>query len=368
MDFTTDTQPVGTSPNTTVTPTAAQSITPTAAQSVTPTPSVTVTAPAPAAPATQTAQTAQKPAQPQPAQQAQAAQPVQAQAPQVTMEFYEEPAEEAEEEETPPRLILNTQQILNDWKFEKGKVLIFFMHLINGFSILAAIVLYVLGFVFLAAVHTAIGFLDQIRAIPNVETFAYVFLLAATGCAIWSPFTKRLSPFFKGFSIAKWLKKNNIDPYEVMKIFLQSRLENELTKYESAHGGISAEQADLAQGCFLLLDEKHKSSFRGEMICSIIFWVLFSAIKALFIIGLGKGIADICLQIQAMTQEGANFDFMSLPPLLFNTYFVIGTLAWIVVGILFSIIRAAVRYTRNKEQQKWVEGFMPSELPTEEYY
>lgn len=286
----------------------------------------------------------------------------------MTMEFYEEPAEEAEEEEAPPRLILNTQQILNDWKFEKGKVLIFFMHLINGFSILAAIVLYVLGFMFLAAVHTAIGFLDQIRAIPNVEKFAYVFLLAATGCAIWSPFTKRLSPFFKGFSIAKWLKKNNIDPYEVMKIFLQSRLENELTKYESAHGGISAEQADLAQGCFLLLDEKHKSSFRGEMICSIIFWVLFSAIKALFIIGLGKGIADICLQIQAMTQEGANFDFMSLPPLLFNTYFVIGTLAWIVVGILFSIIRAAVRYTRNKEQQKWVEGFMPSELPTEEYY
>ncbi len=360
--------------------------TPVAATPVTPAQPVQPTTPvAPAQPATPiaSAQPAQPatpiaPAQPTqpatpvaPAQPAQPA-PVAAQAPTatpapVTVTESAPQEESAEgEEEAPPKIILNTQRILDDWKDEKGKVLVFFMNLINVFAILGSIGLFFTGFLFLIGISTAIGFLERIRAIPNIETISIVLLIAATCVAIWCDFVHKLTPYFKAFSIAKWLKDNSIDPKEVMKIYLQTKRENELTKYQHGKGGIRVEQSDLSQAAFILLNDEHKSIYKKELVWTLLFWVFLSAIKVLFVYCLNEIVSGVCLQIASMTK--GKFDFLSLLTLLRDPLFLGSIGGWIVLGITQAIVRASIAHVRNKNQQKWVKAFMKDDMPSKEYY
>ncbi len=363
MESTTENTPVAATPVTPAQPT----------QPATPVAPAQPTQPAmPAAPA-QPAQpaTPATPAQPaQPTQPAPVATQVPATAPApvaVTESApQEEYAEGESEEEAPPKIILNTQRILDDWKDEKGKVLVFFMTLIKVFAILGSIGLFCTGFLFLIGISTAIGFLDRIRAIPNIETISIVLLISATCVAIWCDFVHKLTPYFKAFSIAKWLKENSIDPKEVMKIYLQTKRENELTKYQHGKGGIRVEQSDLSQAAFILLNDEHKSIYKKELVWTLLFWVFLSAIKVLFVYCLSEIVSGVCLQIASMTK--GKFDFLSLLTLLRDPLFLGSIGGWIVLGITQAIVRASIAHVRNKNQQKWVKAFMKDDMPSKEYY
>ena len=278
-------------------------------------------------------------------------------------------AEEEEEKPAPaPKIIYNTQRILDDWKYEKGKVLIFFMYLIKIFCILSAIGLFTTGFLFLIASKIAIGFWEPISEIPGIAELAPILLMSATFVAIWCSFVHTLTPYFKAFSIAKWLEKNKVDGREVMKIYLQCRNEKKLTKYAKGKGGINAEQADLAQAAFLILDEKHKSIYKQELLWTILFWVFICAAKFLFVYGLNGIVGSISLQIAGIVNKTAEFTFMGVITILLNPFFLGAIGGWIFFGITNAIVRASIAHARNKEQQKWVKDAMKADLPSKEYY
>ena len=290
--------------------------------------------------------------------------------PEVMEDFLIEANEEAEEkEEAPaPKLILNTQRILADWKHEKGKVLIFFMYLIKIFGILCSIGLFTTGFIFLIASKVAIGFWEPIREIPGITEIAPILLISATFVAIWCTFVHILTPYFKAFSIAKWLKNNKVDSAEVMKIYLQFRNEKKLTKYNKGKGGIKVEQSDLAQAAFLVLDEKHKSIYKQELLWTILFWVFISAAKILFVFGLSEILGALSLQVASIVNKEAAFTFMGLLETILTPVFLGSLGGWIFFSITNAIVRASIACARNKEQQKWVKAYMKDDLPSKEYY
>ena len=337
----------------------------------------------PAAPAPQAAPaqapitpTAQAPvAAPAPTTQPQQQNPVAAQAAPVEISLdalinppEEEKSEDKEEEKKPEKLILNTQRILDDWKFEKGKVLIFLMKFMQVMVVLASISLFIMGFVGVLGFNVAISFLEPVAFLTRNAYTAQIMLMVATFLTIWVSFANNLTPYFKAFSIAKWLKNNKVEPKEVMKIFLQTRREKELTKYNLGRGGINMEQADLANAAFILLSDDHKKSFKAEMISALIFWFVISVLKILFVFALSGALGGICTNVYEIIQKTAEFNFMKLfgyvlDPLL------LGCLGgWIIVGIASAITLACISASRNKNQVKWVKVFMKDDMPSEEYY
>ena len=357
------------------------------------TPSVTPAQPA--APAPAPAQVAQQPAvqqaatpvqtvqqqsapQPAPAQPQQTEQPKVAPAPQVQTpaqpqaplaeELLVEPTEGESEEEAPKKLILNTQRILDDWRFEKGKVLIFLMKLLKVFVVLFSISLFISGFTILIGANAAISFYEPLKNIPNIENFAPIMLVVATFLTIWVSFANYLTPYFKAFSIAKWLKNNDVSPKEVMKIYLQTRREKELTKYISGRGRINPEKSDLSQAAFILLNENHASIYKKEFVCDLVFWIVISLVKLAFVYFLSGIIGDVALQIKPIIEKTASFDFLSFIPLVANPIFlgIIG--GWIIIGIARAITLACIASARRKGQVKWIKAFMKEDMPSEEYY
>lgn len=348
---------------------------------VTPTP----VAPAPTpvaqptpAPAVQPAQpVAQTPAQPAPAVQttqpapapAPAVQPAQTAAPQVML-TPDVPQEESEEEEEkkPEKLILNIQRILDDWKYEKGKVLIFLMKFLKVMVVLASISLFFMGFVGVLGFNVAISFLEPVAFLTRNASTSKIMLIGATFLTIWVSFADQFTPYFKAFSIAKWLTNNKVDPKEIMKIFLQTRREKELTKYKHGRGGITMEKTDLANAAFILLSDDHKKSFKSEMVSALIFWLVISVCKIFFVFLLSGALGGICTHVYEIVKKTAEFDFMKLFGYILNPLFlgVIG--GWIVVGIASAITLACISWSRNKNQVKWVKAFMKEDLPSEEYY
>lgn len=312
---------------------------------------------------------AQQPAPaPQPAPVQAAQQPVQQPAPQPEPE--ETPAEEEqpEKKKKQKKLILNTQRILDDWKFERGKVMIFFMKLIKFLATLFCVLLYIGGFIFLIGANVAIGFWQPIAEIPNINTIAPIMLLIATFLVIWIPFTSKLTPYFKAFSISKWLDKNNINAQEVAKIFLQSRREKALTKYNKKRGSIGAEKADLSQATFSLLNEEHKSLYKSEFICALLFWLFISLVKLAFVYFLCGVVANISQQVKLIVEKTASFDFMTLVNFALNPVF-LGLLGGLIVlSITAAITVACVAHKRNKNLYEWVKVEMKEFMPTEEYY
>ncbi|MBQ7912835.1 MAG: hypothetical protein IJ308_03705 [Clostridia bacterium] len=284
--------------------------------------------------------------------------------------FLEQPAEntENEEEKKPAKLILNTQRILDDWKFERGKVLIFLMKFMQVMVVLGSISLFIMGFIGVIGFNIAISFLEPVAFLTRNAGTSQIMLIIATFLTIWVSFANKLTPYFKAFSIAKWLKNNKVDPKEVMKIFLQSRREKELTKYSSGRGGISAEKADLAHAAFILLNEDHKKSLKSEMICSLIFWFLISALKILFVFTLSGVVGGVCTHINEIIQKTASFDFMKLVGYALDPLFLASVGGWIVVGIASAITIACIAASRNKTQIKWIKAFMKEDMPSEEYY
>ena len=339
-------------------------------------PTVVPAAPAPqVAPAQAQAPVAQPQAAPAPTTQPQPQKPAAAQPATVEVSLdtlmdtpEEEKSEEKEEEKKPEKLILNTQRILDDWKFEKGKVLIFLMKFMQVMVVLASISLFSMGFIGVLGFNVAISFLEPVAFLTRNAYTAQIMLMIATFLTIWVSFANDLTPYFKAFSIAKWLKNNKVDPKEVMKIFLQSRREKELTKYKSGRGGINMEKADLANAAFILLSDDHKKSFKAEMICALIFWFVISVLKILFVFALSGALGGICTNVYEIIKKTAEFDFMklvgyALDPLL------LGSLGgWIVVGIASAITLACISASRNKNQVKWVKVFMKDDMPSEEYY
>ena len=341
-------------------------------------PTVVPAAPAPQAapaqaPITPTAQTPV--AAPAPTTQPQPQNPVAAQAAPVEISLdalmntpEEEKSEDKEEEKKPEKLILNTQRILDDWKFEKGKVLIFLMKFMQVMVVLASISLFTMGFVGVLGFNVAISFLEPVAFLTRNAYTAQIMLMIATFLTIWVSFANNLTPYFKAFSIAKWLKNNKVEPKEIMKIFLQTRREKELTKYNLGRGGINMEQADLANAAFILLSDDHKKSFKAEMISALIFWFVISVLKILFVFALSGALGGICTNVYEIIQKTAEFNFMKLfgyvlDPLL------LGCLGgWIVVGIASAITLACISASRNKNQVKWVKVFMKDDMPSEEYY
>ena len=341
-------------------------------------PTVVPAAPAPQAapaqaPITPTAQTPV--AAPAPTTQPQPQNPVAAQAAPVEISLdalmntpEEEKSEDKEEEKKPEKLILNTQRILDDWKFEKGKVLIFLMKFMQVMVVLASISLFTMGFVGVLGFNVAISFLEPVAFLTRNAYTAQIMLMIATFLTIWVSFANNLTPYFKAFSIAKWLKNNKVEPKEIMKIFLQTRREKELTKYNLGRGGINMEQADLANAAFILLSDDHKKSFKAEMISALIFWLVISVLKILFVFALSGALGGICTNVYEIIQKTAEFNFMKLfgyvlDPLL------LGCLGgWIVVGIASAITLACISASRNKNQVKWVKVFMKDDMPSEEYY
>lgn len=280
----------------------------------------------------------------------------------------EEKSEDKEEEKKPEKLILNTQRILDDWKFEKGKVLIFLMKFMQVMVVLASISLFTMGFVGVLGFNVAISFLEPVAFLTRNAYTAQIMLMIATFLTIWVSFANNLTPYFKAFSIAKWLKNNKVEPKEIMKIFLQTRREKELTKYNLGRGGINMEQADLANAAFILLSDDHKKSFKAEMISALIFWFVISVLKILFVFALSGALGGICTNVYEIIQKTAEFNFMKLfgyvlDPLL------LGCLGgWIIVGIASAITLACISASRNKNQVKWVKVFMKDDMPSEEYY
>lgn len=337
-----------------------------------PAPTMPMAQPMPApAPAVQPAQPAPAPAV-QPAQTAPApapvVQPTQTVAPQVML-TPDVPQEESEEEEKKPeKLILNIQRILDDWKYEKGKVLIFLMKFLKVMVVLASISLFFMGFVGVLGFNVAISFLEPVAFLTRNASTSKIMLIGATFLTIWVSFADQLTPYFKAFSIAKWLTNNKVDPKEIMKIFLQTRREKELTKYNYGRGGITMEKADLANAAFILLSDDHKKSFKSEMVCSLIFWLVISVCKIFFVFLLSGVLGGICTHVYEIVQKTAEFDFMTLFGYILNPLFlgVIG--GWIVVGIASAITFACISSSRNKNQVKWVKVFMKEDLPSEEYY
>ena len=153
-----------------------------------------------------------------------------------------------------------------------------------------------------------------------------------------------------------------------MKIFLQTRREKELTKYNYGRGGITMEKTDLANAACILLSDDHKKSFKSEMVCSLIFWLVFSVCKIFFVFLLSGALGGICTHVYEIVKKTAEFDFMTLFGYILNPLFlgVIG--GWIVVGIASAITLACISSSRNKNQVKWVKTFMKEDLPSEEYY
>ena len=342
-----------------------------------PAPTMPMAQPMPApAPAVQPAQTAPAPAmpaqttQPAPAP-APVVQPAQTAAPQVTLDTLipDVPEENNEEEEKKPeKLILNIQRILDDWKYEKGKVLIFLMKFLKVMVVLASISLFFMGFVGVLGFNVAISFLEPVAFLTRNASTSKIMLICATFLTIWVSFADQLTPYFKAFSIAKWLTNNKVDPKEIMKIFLQTRREKELTKYNYGRGGITMEKTDLANAAFILLSDDHKKSFKSEMVCSLIFWLVFSVCKIFFVFLLSGALGGICTHVYEIVKKTAEFDFMTLFGYILNPLFlgVIG--GWIVVGIASAITLACISSSRNKNQVKWVKTFMKEDLPSEEYY
>ena len=356
---------------------------PQAAAPIQPTQPITATAqtaaPAPAPVATQPVSA---PAQPQvnapvQAQAQPMAVPVQQQTPTIAAnttpapqqeEYTEENGEQKEEEKKPAKLILNIQRILDDWKFERGKVLIFLMKLMKVLVILGSISLFVMGFIGVIGMNIAISFLEPVAFLTRNAFTSQIMLMIATFLTVWVSFANKLTPYFKAFSIAKWLKNNEINPKEVMKIYLQTRREKELTKYNNGRGGISAETADLSQAAFILLNEDNKKSYKTEMVWSLLFWLFISAVKVAFVYFLSIVLSNICQQINEIIQKTAEFDFMKLVNFALNPIFlgVIG--GWILLGIAGAIVLASIAHARNKNQQKWIKAYMKEDMPSEEYY
>ena len=283
-------------------------------------------------------------------------------------EVQEEETEQKEEEKKPAKLILNTQRILDDWKFEKGKVLIFLMKLMKVFVVLGAITLFIMGFIGLIGMNIAISFLKPIDFLTRNAATSQIMLIAATFLTIWVSFANKLTPYFKAFSIAKWLKKNEVDPKEVMKIFLQSRREKELTKYKKGRGEINAEKADLSQAALILLSEDNKKSYKVEMVWALLFWIFISALKIAFVYLLSGVIGNICLQISEIIEKTASFDFMKLVNFALDPIFLGCIGGWILMGIIKAIVIVCIAASRNRKQQKWVKTYMKEDMPSEEYY
>ena len=288
--------------------------------------------------------------------------------PEVMEDFLIEANEEEEEEAPAPKLILNTQRILDDWKYEKGKVLIFFMYLIKILCVLFSIGLFSTGFLFLIAYNVGTGFLEQISEIPGIAEIAPILLISAICVAIWYAFVHKLTPYFKAFSIAKWLKKNDISASEVMKIYLQCRHEKRLTKYNKGKGGVKAEQSDLSQAAFIVLSEEHKKIYKTEFVWTLLFWVFISAMEVFFIFALSQVIGGISGQIAGFIKKEIEFTFMGLVTDLLNPMLLASIGGWIFLGITNAIVRASIACARNKKQQKWVKAYMKDDMPSKEYY
>ena len=283
-------------------------------------------------------------------------------------EYTEENGEEKAEEKKPAKLILNIQRILDDWKFERGKVLIFLMKLMKVLVVLGAISLFFMGFIGVIGMNIAISFLEPVAFLTRNAFTSQIMLLCATFLTVWVSFANKLTPYFKAFSIAKWLKNNEVDPKEVMKIYLQTRREKELTKYKKGRGAISAEKADLSQAAFILLNEDNKKSYKTEMVWALVFWFLISAAKVAFVYFFSIVLSNICQQINEIIQKTAEFDFMKLVNFALNPIFlgVIG--GWILLGIIGAIVLVSIAHARNKNQQKWIKAYMKADMPSEEYY
>ena len=234
--------------------------------------------------------------------------------------------------------------------------------------VLASISLFIMGFIGVIGFNIAISFLEPVAFLTRNAGTAQIMLLVATFLTIWVSFANKLTPYFKAFSIAKWLKNNEVDPREVMKIFLQSRREKELTKYKKGRGAINAENADLSQAVLILLSEDNKKSYKTEMVWALVFWFLISAAKIAFVYFLSGVIGAICTHINEIIQKTASFDFMKLVNYALNPIFlgVIG--GWIILGIVSAIVLACIAHARNKKQQKWVKTHMADDMPSEEYY
>ena len=313
---------------------------------------------------------AQQPApvqQPAPAQQPA---PVQQPAPAQQPAPEETPAEEEQPEKKKKhkKLILNTQRILDDWKFERGKVMIFFMKLIKLLATIFCIFLYIGGSIFLIGANVAIGFWEPIAEIPNINNIAPIMMLIATFLAIWICFTKKLTPYFKAFSIVKWLDKRNVNAQEVAKIFLQSRREKALTKYNKKKGSISAEKADLSQATFAILSEEHKSLYKSEFICALLFWIFISILKLVFTYFLCVVVAGVCQQIKMFLDSSVSFDIGLIFNIVLNPIFIAVIICWIIIGIAGAITVACISHKRNKNLHEWVKVEMKEFMPTEEYY
>ena len=335
---------------------------------------VTFATPAPApvqAPAPAPTQAAQPAAQPAPAPAVNQPAPAQApqSAPQPTPE--ETPAEEeegTEKKKKHKKLILNTQRILDDWKFERGKVLIFFMKLIRHLAAFFAVCLYIGGFVHLIGANIAIGFWEPIAQIPNITTTAPLMLLGATFLAVWVSFANKLTPYFKAFSLAKWLDKHSINPNEVAKIFLQERQTKAITKYNKGRGGISAEKADLSQATFTSLNEEYKALYKSEFISALLFWIFISLLQLAFIYFFSVVVALICQQIQMFIGMVMPFDINLIFNILLNPIFIAVVICWIIIGVAGGITVACISHKKKKNLQEWLKAEMKDFLPTEEYY
>ena len=286
----------------------------------------------------------------------------------LTMPAAPVPAAQNQQKKEPAKLILNTQRILDDWKYERGKVLIFLMKFMKVMVILGAVALFIMGFIGVIGFNIAISFLEPVAFLTKNVNMSKIMLVVATFLTIWVSFANKMTPYFKAFSIAKWLKKNDVNPKEVMKIFLQCRREKQLTKYNHGKGGINAEKADLSQAAFILLNPDNKKSFSTQMVWALCFWFLISVCKILFVFALSGVVGGMCTHIQEIIQKTASFDFMKLVKYALDLLFLISLGVWIVLGITSAITITCIAHSRNKKQQKWVKTFMKEDMPSEEYY